>query len=273
MAKDINLNASAWCDLVFEGKNKNYGAYIMRLDSARRHMVALFVTMGLIIFIIFLPLIISTVKKLTAQHEKMEDRTIMADLAKLEDRVKEENIERVQDVPPTPPLKSTVKFTAPVITEEPIEEGEELMTMDELSNTKSQISIANVKGDDEVNGVDIIDLDNHKIEVQADEPTYVPEQMPQFPGGEEALMEFLNENLRYPAQAENMGIAGRVTVRFVVNREGVVSNVQVMRSLDPSCDKEAMRIVKIMPNWIPGRQNGRAVDVYYVLPILFKLNN
>lgn len=272
MAKDINLNASAWCDIVFEGKNKNYGAYIMRQGSAKRHLVALFVTLVLITFIIFLPLIISTVKKLTARYEKMDERVVMADIAKLEDRVKEENIKRAQEVPPTPPLKSTVKFTAPVITEEKIEEGEELKTMDELSNTKSTVSIADVIGDDEVNGVDIIELTDHQVYIKDDEPVYGVEQMPQYPGGEEALFEFIRANLRYPAQAQEMGIDGRVTIRFVVNRDGEVSDVTTFRPLDPSCDKEAMRVVKMMPNWIPGRQNGKAVNVYYLLPIYFKLN-
>ena len=96
--------------------------------------------------------------------------------------------------------------------------------------------------------------------------------MPQFPGGDEELMRYIASNLKYPTVAQEMGIEGRVTLSFVVNRNGEVGSVEVVRSLDPLCDKEAVRVIKGMPRWIPGRQGGRAVAVYYTIPILFKLN-
>ena len=97
------------------------------------------------------------------------------------------------------------------------------------------------------------------------------EVMPSFPGGEKALMHFLQENIAYPVAAAEQGIEGRVIVRFVVTEDGSVTDVEVLRSLDPSCDEEAISVVKKMPNWIPGKQNGQAVAVYYTLPILFRL--
>ena len=101
----------------------------------------------------------------------------------------------------------------------------------------------------------------------------VVEKMPQYPGGEKELMNFIGRNIRYPIIAQENGIQGRVIVRFVVSSTGKVSDVQVLRSLDPSCDKEAVRVIKMLPEWIPGEQNGEKVAVYYTLPITFKLKS
>jgi protein TonB len=140
----------------------------------------------------------------------------------------------------------------------------------DLLESKVQISMADVKGNDEEHGVDIADLQQHK-EIIEEKPLYGVEQMPQFPGGEDELFKFISDNLHYPAAASELGIEGRVTIRFVVSKTGAVTNVEVIRGLDPACDKEAIRVVRMMPNWIPGRQNGRNVPVYYTLPILYKL--
>lgn len=270
MAKDININGADWCDMVFEGKNKGYGAYVMRSTTSKRHVTAMFVTLALILFVIFLPSLIETVKKLTQSRVVMDEKIVMADLAPLDERVKEENIKPTVEQVPTPPLRSTVKFTAPVITDEPIEEGEELKSQDELSSSKTTISVANVMGDDEDHGVDIADLADHQIPQQIEILDYA-EQNPEFPGGDEELMKFLQKNLRYPNQALEMGLEGSVLIRFVVNGNGSVSNVEVSRGFDPSCDKEALRVVRMMPKWIPGRMSGKAVPVYFKLPITFKI--
>ncbi|GHV55954.1 cell envelope biogenesis protein TonB [Bacteroidia bacterium] len=97
------------------------------------------------------------------------------------------------------------------------------------------------------------------------------EEMPRFPGGEKAMMQWLSENIHYPVTAQEKNIQGRVIVRFIVDSDGSVGNVELVRSIDPALDKEAIRVVQNMPNWIPGKQNGKAVSVYYSLPILFNL--
>jgi len=171
MAKDINLNDAEWCDLVFEHKNKSYGAYRMRQTSSKRHTRAFLIAVLFISFIAALPTLISTVKKLTAKRETMNARTELSNLSKLEDQVKEENIKREPETPPPPPLKSTVKFTAPVITDEPIEESEQLQAQEELSATKTTISVATVQGTNEETGVDIADLEEHKVIIE-EKPVY-----------------------------------------------------------------------------------------------------
>jgi periplasmic protein TonB len=271
MAKDVNLNSTDWCDLVFEGKNKAYGAYKMRRTSSKRHVVAFIVMVLFAVFMAVLPIILAKVRELTKQRETMTEVTNLSDL-KLEDQVKEENIIRQEVAPPPPPLKSSIKFTELVITTEDIPEGEELKSQEDLATSKVAISVADVIGTDEKEGKDIADLAGHKVIVE-EKPLIGVEQMPEFPGGEEELIKFIKSNLRYPQIAADNGIGGRVTLRFVVSKTGEVSGIEVIRGLDPSCDKEAIRVVKMMPRWIPGRQNGRNVPVYFTLPVLFKLQN
>ena len=95
------------------------------------------------------------------------------------------------------------------------------------------------------------------------------EQMPQFPGGEKELFKFINLNLKYPNS--DIDVNGKVICRFIVNRDGSVSNPEVIRSLDPECDKEAIRVIKLLPKFIPGKQNGKNVRVWYTMPVIFKL--
>ena len=99
----------------------------------------------------------------------------------------------------------------------------------------------------------------------------VVEQMPQFPGGDAALMEYISKNIKYPVIAEENGIQGRVVCQFVVERDGSVSDVRVVRSVDPALDKEAIRVIKAMPKWTPGRQNGAPVRTKFTLPVTFRL--
>ena len=99
----------------------------------------------------------------------------------------------------------------------------------------------------------------------------IVEQMPSFPGGPAELMKWLGSHVQYPAIAQENGVQGRVIVAFVVEKDGSVTDVTVVRSVDPSLDKEAARVVRQMPKWIPGKQNGAAVRVKYNVPVIFKL--
>lgn len=105
-----------------------------------------------------------------------------------------------------------------------------------------------------------------------DEVFTVTEQMPEFPGGQEALMEFIRSNIRYPEQAKDLGIQGKVICSFVVDKSGEISKVNVLRGIGHGCDQEAVRVLRAMPKWKPGKQNGKAVNVKYNIPISFKLN-
>lgn len=276
MGKEINLNSSEWRDIVFEGKNKSYGAYQLRKSSSKRHIVAFIAVIIFVGVVAALPAFLDAVRPKNDNLGGVDEAFELSNIANVEEQVPEENIIRQETAPPPPPLRATIQFTPPVITEDSkVNEEKEMKSIEELNEKKDiQISIATVEGTNDKNAVDIAELKEHKVIVEEKEPEkpFVSvEQMPQFPGGDSELMKFIGNNLKYPPIAAENGIEGRVVIRFVVGKDGKVSDAQVLRSLDPSCDKEAIRVVKSMPTWVPGMQNGRKVPVYYTLPVLFKL--
>ena len=268
--RNIDLNSKEWRDLVFEGKNKEYGAYELRQNSTKRHVRALIIVASLAILAFLLPTLIDTVMPKKSDTEI--GPVVMTKLDPL-DQVKEEQIIKQPEAPPPPELKASIRFTPPVVKkDEDVRDEDEMKTQQELTDTKVAISVADVEGKTDGTGVDIADLPNNKvIEPVKEEIFHHVEQMPEFPGGERELMAYLAKNIKYPVIAQEQGIQGQVVLRFVVGKNGDVSDVIVQRSLDPSCDKEAIRVVKSMPKWRPGRQNGNAVLVYYTLPVRFKL--
>lgn len=273
--KDINLNSSEWCDIVFENKNKEYGAFKMRQTSSKRHVVAFVVMVIFAGFVAVLPTLIDAVKPSKDAQAGIDEAFQLSNIP-VEEQIPEEDIIRQETAPPPPPLKATIQFTPPVITEDnKVKEENEMKSQSELSESKVQISIKTVEGTNDKNAVDIAELKDQKmvIEEKPEKPLTVVEQMPQFPGGDAEMMKYLYGAIKYPTIAAENGIQGRVVIRFVVGKDGVVSDVQVVRPLDPSLDKEAVRVVKTMPKWIPGKQNGRNVAVYYTLPVTFKLQN
>lgn len=128
--------------------------------------------------------------------------------------------------------------------------------------------VLSIKNELQINTVMLIDSANY---INGERILEVVEQMPQFPGGESALLEFLGKNIRYPVDALEKGISGHVITRFVVDQYGNVKNVEVVRSICPSLDLEAIRVLKSIPNWIPGKQNGKNVAVYFTFPMSFKI--
>ena len=275
MAKDINLTSKKWNDIVFEWKNKEYGAYEIRQSSSKRLIIAFLICMAIVVFVAFLPLLVKTVTQNRKVADNISDSTRLIELQKeLEDQVQEKDIIREETVPPPPPLKSTIQFTAPeIVSSDEITDDDQMKSQDDLADSKVQISVATVDGTDDEHGIDIADLDKHKVIAEDTESKIfdVVEQSPEYPGGPEALMRYLSDNIRYPVIAQENGIQGRVIVRFVVNKNGEISDVKVLRGVDPSLDKEAERVVKSMPKWIPGKQNGKAVNVYFTLPVNFVL--
>jgi len=273
MTKDFDLNSQKWLSLVFEGKNKQYGAYVHREESSDQHLKAMFIITIVALLAIFLPGIIKSILPGKGALEQTTDVTV-SDI-NLKQEVPQENQIKQIVVPPPPELKTTVAFTPPVVTkDENIKDEQLLKTQQELTETKADISIADVKGS-ETGKVDVADLQEHKVVVEDKKPEIFNhvEVMPTFPGGESALFKWLQEHINYPTIAQEQGIQGRVSLRFVVKPDGSVDDVQVVKGLDPSCDKEAVRVVKQMPKWNPGKQNGNPVYVYFNLPVVFKLQN
>jgi len=268
MSQKINLFNDAWVDLLFKDRNQEYGAYELRKDSSRRHRLGIIAAIVLLILVIFVPILYKQIV------EKVKDRNV--EVTTLSNIEIEKKVEKPKDIiieKPAPPLKSSIKFTPPVIKpDEEVQEDEQIKTQEELINTDVNISVADVKGTDEENGQDIGDLNNMIVgEDTTSTPYAVVEQMPEFPGGEAALQRYLHNSVKYPNIAMENGIQGKVYVGFVVERNGSISNVRIARGVDASLDKEAMRVVRMMPKWIPGKQNGEPVRVSFTAPINFVL--
>lgn len=273
----IDLISSDWVDLVFEGRNKAYGAYRLRKSTTKRNILA----MVAVVLLLIVAFIILTVKNFVDEQRAKVAMTQVAELTnydqpKKKAEVKQKKVE-VEPERVVERVKSSIKFTAPVIKkDEEVKPDEELKTQDELMSTKTAIGTFDVKGNDDANG-EI--LKAKEVIAEPEPPKHeeenkvfdIVEQQPLFPGGPAALMKYLSDNTKYPVVAQENGVQGRVTVQFVVEKDGSISDVHVLRGVDPSLDKEAVRVVKSMPRWTPGKQNGITVRVNYRVPVLFRL--
>ncbi|MEZ3590076.1 MAG: energy transducer TonB [Muribaculaceae bacterium] len=281
MAKDVDLSSKEWRDIVFEGKNKDFGAYEMRKGSDSRHNKAMIVVVIFIAAAFLIPLLVDTV--LPKAEERPEDVTEQAMVALADEQVEEEdqqeeNQERYEEEKPEvlpEEVLNTVKVTElAIVDDDQVKKEDEIKTQDELKETQTAFGQTDFdKGTDDRNVVR-----EHKDEIVVEEKKPEPEkvftaveQMPQFPGGEGELMKYISSHIKYPPMAMENGVQGRVVVQFVVTKDGSVGQVKVMRGRDPDLDKEAVRVVKSLPKFIPGKMNGQAVNVWYTLPISFKL--
>jgi protein TonB len=275
MAK-IDLIDNSWVDLVFEGKNQNYGAYQLRKNTGSRNVKAMLIMLAIGIAIAAFVAIKGVVENAMKQDVAIEADVELAKLAeKKEAKVEKKEEPKIEKVE-VEKVKSSVKFVPPVIKkDDEVKPEEELKSQEELNKTNTAIGAFDVKGNDEAAGEV---LKAKEVIAQPEPPKEeetkvfdVVEQMPSFPGGPSALMQYLSSNIKYPVVAEENGVQGRVVCTFVVERDGSVTDVQVARSIDTSLDKEAVRVLKKMPKWIPGKQNGSAVRVKYTVPVTFRL--
>ncbi|HEY4785302.1 MAG TPA: TonB family protein [Bacteroidales bacterium] len=192
--------------------------------------------------------------------------------------------------------RKTVRFTPPVVTEEQSEsdlvlqdklvtEAKPEVQTDKTEKTSALASAApTIKSEssnefisDETAAANDFKKNRQSLKAKqalygrANTPNTFVEQMPSYPGGQDSLMAFLRKNIQYPANASEMGISGKVILQFVIGKDGQISNINVLRGIGGGCDEEAVRVVKLMPKWVPGKQNGEAVPVYFTLPIVFNL--
>ena len=281
MAK-IDLYDPKWVDMVFAGKNKEYGAYQLRKGTSGRNIKAL------LILVIAAALVGGFLAwKVIEQKQAEEQQAYMEamELAKLQQQAKKEEKKKEPVKPKIEPKKEipvareTQKFTAPVIKkDELVKEENQVKQMDKLDE-KVAVGTENKEGTKSR----LAEAVRSDIAVAAPPPPPAPkpevsnkvfdvvEEMPHFPGGAAALQAFLSSNTKYPVVAQENGVQGRVIVSFVVERDGSITDVRVVRSVDPSLDREASRVVRSMPRWSPGKQNGSAVRVKYTVPVVFRL--
>ncbi|MBS7374638.1 MAG: energy transducer TonB [Muribaculaceae bacterium] len=283
MAKNVDLTSKEWCDLVFDGRNKEYGAYTLRMETKPRHLKAFILTIiGALCIGAVGVIYMSAVKYIEEQRllDQAQQDAVVIDTSAEEEEAEEDVQERYEEpeVEALPEeILNTVKVTELLIAEdEEVRSEDEIKTQDELKETQTAFGQTDFdKGTDDRNVTR-----EHKNEVIVEEKKPEPvkeevfkavEQMPTFPGGDAELMKWLRDHIQYPTVAMENNIQGRVVVQFVVTKTGKVGEVKVVRSVDRDLDKEAIRVCKSLPDFIPGRMNGQAVNVWYTLPVQFKL--
>ena len=284
MAKDVDLSSKEWRDLIFEGKNKDFGAYKLRQGSESRHNKAFFyVLIGLVAvcLLIFGYMKYEAYKTQKAEEEakaKLEQQQKLAQMEVEKEEEKEEGVKQIEieEVKPEAPQLATQLMTELLLTDTPKEDNE-IKANEDIQKDNSVMSTFTQAGSDDINLIK-----EHKEEVVQEKPreekkkeevfTHV-EQMPKFPGGDAELYKFISNNLNYPAMAIENNVQGRVVVQFVVTKDGSIGNVKVVRSVDRDLDNEAIRVCKKLPKFIPGKQNGQPVNVWFTLPVTFKLQN
>jgi|LAHS01.1.fsa_nt_gb protein TonB len=277
---NIDVTTNGWVDMIFEGRNQAYGAYKLRKNTPKRNVYSIVVIALLAALFIVFYVAKSAYDQYQAAHQKVEQVT---ELSALEKTKKKAEVKREIKIPEkkqevVKEVKSSIKFVAPVIKKDSeVKPEQELKTQDEIMETKTAIGALDVKGNSD-NG-EVLKVTQRVADepVKPDKPEVenkvfdVVEQMPSFPGGPSALMQYLSNNIKYPVVAQENGVQGRVVVSFVVERDGSITDVRVVRSVDPALDREATRVVGAMPKWIPGKQNGSAVRVKYNVPVAFRL--
>ena len=272
----IDLISNDWIELVFAGRNHAYGAYQLRKSTGKRNLWSM-------VFVAAVAALAYVGLAAYNTYQEQQKARFEAEMeASLLEQKKEAKVEKKTEAPKVElqkveKVKSSIAFTPPVIKKDSeVKPEEEMKTQDELNENKTAIGAFDVKGNDEEGGTVLKAVE----EIATPEPPKheeenkvfdVVEQMPSFPGGPSALMAYLSSHVKYPAVAEENGIQGRVTVQFVVEKDGSVPDVKTMKSVDPSLDREAERVVRSMPKWIPGKQNGSAVRVKYFVPVVFRL--
>lgn len=252
-------------NIVFEGRNHAYGAFALRKNHNRNLAIALSITSVLFILFVSIPAIINWLDK--AEEEVIVPMTITA-----VDLTPPPPIDETEPPPPPPPppppVMKTVKFTPPVVKDEIVEEEPPPIQLEEET---PQIAIVTQEGQEDE--IIIPEEIPQVVEPTIEAPLVIVEQMPSFPGGELAMMKYIQKKVVYPQMEKEAGIAGTCYITFVVEKDGTITDVKLLRGVSggPGCDKEAIRVVKSMPPWKAGKQNGRAVRVQFNLPIKFSL--
>ena len=280
MATEFNLSSCEWCDLVFEGKNKDFGAYVIRTESPKRHNKAVLWTLiGTIIFGLISFAYVKANQYLEERKlaEQGEQKVVFIDMTNEADEPEPEPIEREKpEVIQEEELKTYQATELRIVEDKNVRDEDEILSQDERMQTDAIAgSVTNSEGTTNINNIkehiSEIVVEDQPVKEKPAEVFISVEQMPQFPGGDEALIKYLSSHINYPPMAAENNIQGRVVVQFVVDKTGKVGDVNVVRSVDKDLDKEAVRVCKSLPKFVPGRQNGQPVSVWFTLPVTFKL--
>jgi protein TonB len=257
MAKEL-IKIPGFDDIVFENRNKEYGAYSMRKKYNRTLLISFVIGIIALAAAIITPYFRATALQIKSRDKQREVIAVMENLDQPDDL-------QIEAPPPPPPAETQqqIKYVAPEVVDsiKPDEEVQ-LMTMDE--------SVESVQDEEVVEVVEVVEEEVEEYKPPA-EVFVIVEEMPSFPGGNEALFKFIYDNIEYPRDALENAIEGNVVVRFCVTYQGKIEQAEVIRGIHPSLDAEAVRLINKLPTWNPGKQAGNPVNVWYTLRVQFQL--
>ena len=276
LGSKLDILKTEWIDVVFSDRNKEYGAYQLRKNNARNTIIALLITCTLFVFAVSLPTIINKIKGLIPppKEEVKIQEVILTPPPPINEKT-----------PPPPPPPSAepqkpkvdqVKFPPPIVKPDEQVPEKDPPTQDDLK--VADPGPKDIKGDptqtvriDEPVGNAPVSA--AVTEANPNEIFTSVEVLPEFPGGIDKFYKYLGRVLRYPSIATENGVQGRVTLTFVVERDGSLTDIKpIGRALGSGLEEEAVRVLKSSPKWNPGKQNGRAVRVQYTVPVVFQLD-
>lgn len=289
MANNVDLTSKEWRDIVFAGKNQDFGAYQLRKQSDKRHNLAvLYALIGLVV-VVLLIIGYSYYSDYKAEQDRLaliEERERMqaldVEMAESEEAEEEEPEQQKMEmeIPEVPQeVLATVQVTQIAIVDADKVKNE-VLDMETQKEDNTARGVVNQEGSDDADKFKAVQeqviVKEPEPEVKKHEPEKVfvaVEQPAEFPGGQAAMMKWLSNNIRYPESAQQNGISGRVVVKFIVEKDGSISGASIVKGVDRDLDQEALRVVKRMPKWQPGKNNGQPVRSYFNLPVTFRLQN
>jgi len=269
LGSKLDIFNQQWIDVVFTGRNKNYGAYELRRDNGRNTRNALFIGVAVFVVLISANTIINAIAGfIPASKPKVKITNVVLAPPPVD-------IKKPPPPPPPEPPKpkvDQVKFPPPVVKPD-VQVKENPPTVKELE--VADPGTKNLKGDKNADVTIDEPVGTADTKVTEDDGNKIftsVEQVPEFPGGLDKFAAYLAKNIRYPAVARENNTQGRVIVSFVCEKDGSLTDVKVARGIGDGCDEEAVRVIKASPHWKPGIQNGRPVRVAYSVPINFTLS-
>lgn len=268
-----NYQNTSMLDMVFENRNKNYGAYVLRRDHNKTIQQAMLITFSAMIMFCFGNYLHNKFLNFNSGVNDKETVLNFHDPIKILPAEKKPEVKpKPQNDPPKP--KASIANTEKNVVKEEQVKTDSIPTVEDLKKFDPGLTTNLTAPKDE--GVpdgkgkgDGLEKVNSDPPAESAPLRWVP-VMPEFPGGEKALMKFLQKNTEYPEMEHNLGISGKVTTEFTVNEDGSISDIAVLKSPSRGFDKEVVRVIKILPHFKPGMQNNRPVKVRYVLPFVFR---
>lgn len=281
----VDLASREWCDMVFEGRNKEYGAYRHRANKGKFQLRAIIIVLLMIVAIVAFIFAKSAVEAAMQKNRELDGENVTEiqelkkEEPKKEEKKKEQKLEYEKPVEKVA-VKSSIQFTVPKIVEDDkVDHTKELKTQEELTKSKFAIASQDYVNENGGGGINIDDLKENQqaggTSVPPKEPEVVDNAIVEvpatYPGGEAALLKFVSDNLVYPQIAQEQDLQGTVVLRFKVDVDGSVSAVKIEKSLSRECDEAAATVVRKLRRFVPAKQQGHPVPVWFRLPVRFRI--